>query len=219
MSITNESELRTVYGAPNKRSQQKVLGHLDQHCRRFIALSPFCVLSTAGAGGRVDVSPRGDVPGFVAVPDDRTLLIPDRPGNNQIDSLRNVVEQPHVGLLFLVPGMNETLRVKGTAEIVTDEDLLATLSVKGRSPVSILRVTVAEAFLHCAKALIRARFLGPPRRRSSAAASQPTGRCSRTRSGERMPRTSTPPWTKRLETGSIERRAPNPEVVAFSAGC
>jgi PPOX class probable FMN-dependent enzyme len=161
MSITNESELRTVYGAPNKRSQQKVLGHLDQHCRRFIALSPFCVLSTAGAGGRVDVSPRGDVPGFVAVPDDRTLLIPDRPGNNQIDSLRNVVAQPHVGLLFLVPGMNETLRVKGTAEIVTDEDLLATLSVKGRSPVSILRVTVGEAFLHCAKALIRARLWDP----------------------------------------------------------
>ena len=161
MSITNESELRTVYGTPNKRSQQKVLGHLDQHCRRFIALSPFCVLSTAGAGGRVDVSPRGDVPGFVAVPDDRTLLIPDRPGNNQIDSLRNVVAQPHVGLLFLVPGMNETLRVKGTAEIVTDGDLLATLSVKGRSPVSILRVTVGEAFLHCAKALIRARLWDP----------------------------------------------------------
>ena len=161
MSITSESELRTVYGEPNQRSKQKVLDRLDRHCRRFIALSPFCVLSTAGADGRADVSPRGDAPGFVAVPDERTLLIPDRPGNNQIDSLRNVVAQPHVGLLFLVPGMNETLRVSGTAEIVTDADVLAPLSMKGRPPVSALRVTVERAFLHCAKAMIRAKLWDP----------------------------------------------------------
>ncbi len=161
MSITSESELRTVYGEPNQRSKQKVLDRLDRHCRRFIALSPFCVLSTAGADGRADISPRGDVPGFVAVPDERTLLIPDRPGNNQIDSLRNVIAQPHVGLLFLVPGMNETLRVSGTAEIVTDADVLAPLSMKGRPPVSALRVTVERAFLHCAKAMIRARLWDP----------------------------------------------------------
>ncbi len=161
MPITNESELRTVYGAPNQRSQQKILDRLDPHCRRFIALSPFCVLSTAGADGGADVSPRGDGPGFVAVPDERTLLIPDRPGNNQVDSLRNVVAQPHVGLLFLVPGMNETLRVSGTAEIVTDADVLASLSMNGRPPVSALRVTVERAFLHCAKALIRARLWDP----------------------------------------------------------
>ena len=161
MVITSESELRTVYGEPNERSGQKVLDRLDRHCRRFIALSPFCVLSTSGADGRAEVSPRGDVPGFVAVPDERTLLIPDRPGNNQIDSLRNVVAQPHVGLLFLVPGMNETLRVSGTAEIVVDPDVLEPLSMKGRPPVSALRVTVERAFLHCAKALIRARLWDP----------------------------------------------------------
>ncbi len=161
MSIRSESELRTVYGEPNARSKQKVLNRLDRHCRRFIALSPFCVLSTAGADGRADVSPRGDVPGFVAAPDERTLLIPDRPGNNRTDSLRNILAQPHVGLLFLVPGMNETLRVSGTAEIVTDADVLAPLSMKGRPPVSVLRVTVERAFLHCAKALIRAKLWDP----------------------------------------------------------
>ncbi len=161
MPITSESELRTVYGEPSDRSKQKVLDHLDRHCRRFIALSPFCVLSTAGADGRAEVSPRGDVPGFVAAPDERTLLIPDRPGNNRTDSLRNVVAQPHVGLLFLVPGMNETLRVSGTAEIVIDADVLAPLSMNGRLPVSVLRVTVQRAFLHCAKALIRARLWDP----------------------------------------------------------
>ena len=161
MPITSESELRTVYGEPSERSQQKVLDRLDRHCRRFIALSPFCVLSTAGADGRAEVSPRGDVPGFVAVADERTLLIPDRPGNNRTDSLRNVVAQPHVGLLFLVPGMNETLRVSGTAEIVTDADVLEPLSMKGRPPVSVLRVTVERAFLHCAKALIRAKLWEP----------------------------------------------------------
>ena len=161
MTITSESELRTVYGEPNERSKQKVLDRLDPHCRRFIALSPFCVLSTAGADGRADVSPRGDAPGFVAVADERTLLVPDRPGNNQIDSLRNIVAQPHVGLLFLVPGMNETLRVSGSAEIVTDADVLEPLSMKGRPPVSVLRVTVERAFLHCAKALIRARLWDP----------------------------------------------------------
>ncbi len=161
MTITSESELRMVYGEPSERSQQKVLDRLDRHCRRFIALSPFCVLSTAGADGRAEVSPRGDVPGFVAVADERTLLIPDRPGNNRTDSLRNVVAQPHVGLLFLVPGMNETLRVSGTAEIVTDADVLEPLSMKGRPPVSVLRVTVERAFLHCAKALIRARLWDP----------------------------------------------------------
>ena len=161
MTITSESELRAVYGEPNERSKQKVLDHLDPHCRRFIELSPFCVLSTAGADGLADVSPRGDAPGFVAVADEHTLLVPDRPGNNQIDSLRNIVAQPRVGLLFLVPGMNETLRVSGTAEIVTDADVLEPLSMKGRPPVSVLRVTVERAFLHCAKALIRARLWDP----------------------------------------------------------
>ena len=161
MVIASKSELRTTYREPNKRAHQKVLGRLDNHCRDFIAMSPFCVISSFGADGRADASPRGDPPGFVAVLDERTLLIPDRPGNNQVDSLQNVIAHPQVGLLFLAPGMNETLRVSGTAEIVTDAELLEPLSVKGRPPPSGLKVTVAEAFLHCGRALIRSRLWDP----------------------------------------------------------
>ena len=112
-AVSDMAGLRTVYEEPALRAAQKVLDRLDTHCRNFIALSPFCILSTADAEGRADASPRGDPPGFVKVLDERTLLLPDRPGNNQIDSLRNVVENPGVGLLFFVPGMNETLRVNG----------------------------------------------------------------------------------------------------------
>ena len=133
-ALTSEAELRTVYPEPNARAEQKVLGHLDVHCRDFIALSPLCILSSFDADGRADTSPRGDPPGFVAVLDDQTLLIPDRPGNNQIDSLRNIAEHPYVGLLFLVPGMTETLRVSGKAEIVDDAELLAPLTVGGKPP-------------------------------------------------------------------------------------
>ena len=158
MVITNQSELRATYREPNERAQQKVLDRLDVHCRDFIALSPFCIISSFGADGRADTSPRGDPPGFVAVLDEQTLLIPDRPGNNQVDSMQNVIEHPQVGLLFLVPGMNETLRVSGAAEIVTDAELLESLSVGGKPPVSGLRVTVEEAFLHCGRSLIRSRL-------------------------------------------------------------
>ena len=158
MSIASQAELRETYREPAPRAQQKVLDHIDSHTRDFIALSPFCVISSLGADGRQDTSPRGDPPGFVAVLDERTLLIPDRPGNNQVDSLRNVLAHPEVGLLFLVPGMNETLRVSGRAEIVTDEALLAPLSVGGKAPRSGLRITVEEAFLHCGRSLVRSRL-------------------------------------------------------------
>ena len=161
MAITDMSGLRTAYREPNERAGQKVLGYLDKHSRNFIALSPFCILTSVGADGLMDTSPRGDPPGFVAVLDERTLLIPDRPGNNQVDSLQNVLTNPQVGLLFLVPGMNETLRVSGAAEIVTDEGLLAPLSFRGRPPLSGLRVTVEEAFLHCGRSLIRSRLWEP----------------------------------------------------------
>ena len=161
MTGSRTETLRAVYREPNARAALKVLDHLDVHCRNFIALSPFLVLSTASAQGQTDASPRGDPPGFVAAPDEHTLLIPDRPGNNQIDSLRNLAGQPHVGLLFFVPGMNETLRVKGTAEIVTDAALLEPLAVGGKAPLSALRVTVEEAFLHCGRALIRSRLWDP----------------------------------------------------------
>ena len=158
MNITSQSELRGTYREPAPRAQQKVLDHLDKHSRKFIALSPFFIISSFGVDGMADTSPRGDPPGFVEVLDEKTLLIPDRPGNNQVDSLQNVIENPAVGLLFMVPGMNETLRVSGTAEIVTDAELLASLAVGGRPPISGLRVTVEEAFLHCGRSLIRSRL-------------------------------------------------------------
>ena len=158
MAVTNDAELRGVYRPPAPRAGQKVLDRLDVHCRDFIALSPFCVLSSSNADGQADASPRGDPPGFVKVLDERTLLLPDRPGNNQVDSLQNIVENPGVGLLFFVPGMNETLRVKGKAEITTDPGLLEPLTVSGKAPLSGLKVSVEEAFLHCGRALIRGRI-------------------------------------------------------------
>ncbi|MDE0604047.1 MAG: pyridoxamine 5'-phosphate oxidase family protein [bacterium] len=161
MGIASQTELRQAYREPAPRAQQKVLDHIDRHARDFISLSPFCVISSLGADRRQDTSPRGDPPGFVAVLDDYTLLVPDRPGNNQVDSLQNVIAHPEVGLLFLVPGMNETLRVSGTAEIVTDAALLDPLSVGRKAPLSGLRITVDEVFLHCGRSLIRSRLWDP----------------------------------------------------------
>ena len=164
MTVATYSELRTVYKPPAPRAAQKVLDHLDVHCRNFIALSPLCILSSADADGQADASPRGDPPGFVHVLDDKTLLLPDRLGNNQVDSLQNIVENPGVGLLFLVPGMNETLRVKGKAEIVTDAEALEPLTLRRRPPLSGLKVTVEETFLHCGRALLRSRMWDPDTR-------------------------------------------------------
>jgi PPOX class probable FMN-dependent enzyme len=125
--------------------------------RHFIGLSPFLCLGTSGADG-ADVTPRGDAPGFVHVFDDRTLLIPDWPGNNRLDSLTNVVGNPNVGLLFFIPGVNETLRVNGIAEVTIEPALLERWMVEGKHPRSALRVTIREAYLHCAKALMRSRL-------------------------------------------------------------
>ncbi|MEW6254475.1 MAG: pyridoxamine 5'-phosphate oxidase family protein [Pseudomonadota bacterium] len=153
--IETLAELRAVYKPANARSVAKVIPALDIHCRRFIALSPFLLLATGGADGTSDVSPRGDAPGFVAVEDDTTLLLPDRPGNNRLDSLENIIARPGVGLLFLIPGVDETLRVNGTAEIHTDPALTARFEVSGKRPLSVIRIKVREAYLHCAKALMR----------------------------------------------------------------
>lgn len=159
MAVETLEELRTTYRPPAPRAELKVLDRLDIHCRQFIALSPFYVISSARADGRADASPRGDPPGSLAhIPDDKTLLLPDRPGNRQVDTLMNLVERPYVGLLFFVPGFTETLRVNGRAEISTDPKLREPLAIKGKLPISVLKVTVEEAFLHCAKALIRARL-------------------------------------------------------------
>ena len=166
MAIDSVTKLRAVYRRPPRaRSGLKVLDHLDVHCRNFIALSPLCVISSSRADGRADASPRGDLPGSLAhVLDDRTLLLPDRPGNRQLDTLTNLLERPYVGLLFFVPGMNETLRINGRAEIVTEPELLAPLAIRSKPPLSALAVTVEEAYLHCAKALIRARIWEPEAR-------------------------------------------------------
>lgn len=162
-TITEARALHEHYGEPAGLAARKVLTRLDRHCRAFVAASPFLVLSTCDGEGRADASPRGDAPGFVAVLDERTLLVPDRPGNRRVDSFSNVLAQPGVGLLFLVPGVNETLRVNGRARVVTDPALLAPLSVRGRPPVAGLLVEVEEAFLHCAKALVRSDLWNPER--------------------------------------------------------
>jgi uncharacterized protein len=160
----DKTRLRACYGEPSERAVKKQLNRLDAHCRNFIALSPFLVIATAGADGLADASPRGDAPGFVKVLDDRVLLIPDRPGNNRIDSLGNVLDHPGVGLIFLVPGIDETLRVNGLATITRDEALLASCAVQGKTPRSGLLVAVKEAYMHCGKALIRAKLWDPASR-------------------------------------------------------
>ena len=156
--IETVEELRSSYGAPSERAVKKSLDRLDRHCRRFIELSPFVVLASAGADGRVDCSPRGDPAGFVAILDDRTILLPDRRGNNRADSLTNVLENPFVGMLFLIPGVDETLRLNGRAKLTTDPARLEPLAVNGRVPRSGLVVEVEEVFLQCTKALVRSRL-------------------------------------------------------------
>jgi hypothetical protein len=149
--------LARVYDAPLERIVAKEIDHIDALGRAFIARSPFLLLATAGAAG-VDCSPKGDAPGFVQVPDDRTLLIPDRPGNNRIDGMKNIVENPQVGILFLVPGANETFRVNGRARIGVDPALLNRFLVDGKPPRSVIVVTVDQAFNHCPKAFVRSRL-------------------------------------------------------------
>lgn len=157
--IETEEQLRAIYGHPKGRSVEKEMPRLDRHCRRFLELSPFLLLSTSD-GSRLDVSPKGDAPGFVKVLDDETLLIPDRPGNKRIDGLRNIVRNPHVGVIFLIPNVNETLRVNGPATIHDDPDLLALCAHEGRNPITVLKVKTEEVFLHCAKSLMRSALWG-----------------------------------------------------------
>lgn len=160
--IESREDLRAHYGEVSYRARLKQLPKLEQHSRRFISLSPFFVLSTSSPAG-TDASPRGDAPGFVKVIDDRTLAVPDRPGNNRVDSFRNILENPNVGLLFLVPGINETLRVNGKARITTDPAVLAEHAAHGKLPRSVMLIEVEEVYLHCAKALMRSKLWDPAR--------------------------------------------------------
>ncbi len=159
--LNDATAVRKHYGEPSHMSIAKQLDRLDQYCRQFIALSPLVVMATSDAQGRADASPRGDAPGFVAVLDDRTLLIPDRIGNKRADTVLNLMENPHVGLLFLTPGINETLRVNGRARVTVDAEQLGPLSVEGKAPVCGILVAVEEVFFHCGKPLIRSAIWNP----------------------------------------------------------
>jgi PPOX class probable FMN-dependent enzyme len=158
--ITGEAELRELVGDPGPAAHAKVLRELDAHARHFIANSRFCLLGTAGADG-CDVSPRGE-PGAVAlVLDDKTLVLPDRPGNKRVDSFRNILHDPHVGMLFLMPPMAETLRINGRARLVREAPYFARLTVNDRPPRFAVEITVDEVYLHCAKALLRSDLWDP----------------------------------------------------------
>ena len=156
--IADKNNLGQLYGDPSERAVLKQLDHLDKHCRAFIEISPFLVIGTMGSDGLGDVSPRGDAPGFVKVRDEKTIYLPDRLGNNRTDTLLNVLDNSGVGLLFLVPGINETLRVNGNAKITIDSNILEGLSAQGKAPRSALEISVEEAYLQCAKALIRSKL-------------------------------------------------------------
>lgn len=162
--VRSAEELGTIIGTPSAFSLKKELRALDEHMRRFVAHSPFVVISTHSADGRCDASPRGDAAGFIHVIDDRTMLIPDRPGNRRVDTLRNILETGRIGLLFLVPGVGETLRVNGRATIIRDEAWLTPLSVQGKRPLVAVAIAVEECFLQCAKALVRSKLWDPHER-------------------------------------------------------
>jgi PPOX class probable FMN-dependent enzyme len=161
--VTDLRELREAIGTPGNRAVLKELSHLDEYCRAFIAHSPFLLLATAGADGRCDVSPKGDAPGFVRVLDNRRLVIPDRPGNKRFDGMSNLVDNPHAGVIFLVPGREETLRVNGRAWITRDPELLREFAVEGRTPRLAIGVEVEQCFLHCPKAFLRSQLWQPER--------------------------------------------------------
>jgi len=158
--LTTIAELEALYGQPHERSIRKEIGYVNEEYRRFIELSPFVVLATAGPGG-LDCSPRGDGPGFVRIVDERTLALPDRIGNNRVDSLRNVVVQPQVALLFIVPGVGEMLRVNGRGRVETDPALLESFAVQQKLPRSVLMIDVEAVYFHCSKAMVRSKLWDP----------------------------------------------------------
>jgi uncharacterized protein len=159
--ITSQEELRNMLGSPSLRGQNKVISTIDEHCREFIGKSPFLVLATSDAAGNCDSSPRGDAPGFVYVLDDQHLIIPERPGNKRVDSMFNIIENPRVGLLFLIPGMGETLRINGQATIIRNKDILEKMAVNGKAPQLGIVVKVEQCFMHCGKAFKRSGLWEP----------------------------------------------------------
>jgi PPOX class probable FMN-dependent enzyme len=169
--ITTVDELREVVSPPSSGIELKLGDHIDRYAAAFIADCPFVVLATSNAAGQVDASPKGDDPGFVVVEDEHTLLVPDRPGNHLAMSLLNIVDNPHLGLLFVIPGTTETLRVNGRASLHRDPELLERLEARGKPAVLAIRVEVEEVFFHCAKAFLRSKLwkhdTWPPKRKIS----------------------------------------------------
>lgn len=159
--ITSEEELRELLGYPSEIVQSKAIQQLDAHCRNFISMSPLLFLSTANNQGFCDVSPRGDTPGSVLVLDEQHLVIPERPGNRRIDSLKNILSNPRVGIIFIIPGLEETLRVNGKASIVRDDHILEQLIIHDKKPSLAIGVEVEECFIHCAKAFKRSSLWEP----------------------------------------------------------
>lgn len=159
--IRSTDELRAIVGEPRKAQQTKAITALDGHCRRWIAASPFVVIASAGSSGRMDISPKGDPAGFVRVLDDTNVAVPDRPGNKRLDTFKNVLENPQLAMIFLVPGRAETLRLMGRAVISTEPQLLASLAERGRDPALALVVTIDEVMFHCGKSMIRSQLWQP----------------------------------------------------------
>ncbi|WP_419887480.1 pyridoxamine 5'-phosphate oxidase family protein [Neobacillus niacini] len=159
--VQTEEELRKLIGFPSELVERKIITYLDQHCEEYISKSPFLVIASSDSAGKGDVSPRGDMPGFVKVLNENYLIIPERPGNKRIDTMRNILANPNVGLLFMIPGLGETLRVNGNAYLVKDVDLLEQMSVRGRTPLLCIGVEVEECYIHCAKAFKRSSLWEP----------------------------------------------------------
>ncbi len=158
MKIENESQLRELYGYPKGRAKDKVLDHLEKHAINFIKTSPFLVMSTSSLEGNQDASPRGGNSGFVKIVDDKTIVIPDAKGNNRVDSISNIIETNSIGLLFLIPGVDETLRINGSAFLSTDTSYLKLFIEENNPPKACIVISVKEAFLHCAKAFMRSKL-------------------------------------------------------------
>ncbi|MFP7732464.1 MSMEG_1061 family FMN-dependent PPOX-type flavoprotein [Priestia aryabhattai] len=159
--VKTKEELRRIVGAPNKLAHQKIIPYLDRHCREFIKHSPFVIIATANHKGICDSSPRGDHAGFVQVVDEKKLLIPERPSNQKVDSLENILSNPQIGLLFLIPGIGETLRINGKACIIKEKAILKTMTVDNETPLLAIGVEVQECFLHCSKAFKRSQLWDP----------------------------------------------------------
>jgi PPOX class probable FMN-dependent enzyme len=158
LDAAGAAALVASYAAVSKGAALKDIGRIDVHMGRFIALSPLCLIATADATGKQDVTPRGDPPGAFKVLDEHTIALADRPGNNRLDTLRNILENPEIALIFLLPGVNDTVRVAGTARLSVDPELLASMAVQGKEPKCAIVIAVRQAYLHCAKALLRSRL-------------------------------------------------------------